>query len=154
MRLIRNHWFDWGLLIAVITSVVVFTNLEKFSSVKLILWLNFIFLLLHQFEEYRFPGTFPFFFNKYINKSPMPDRYPLNTHSAFIINVLFGWIGYLIAIEFGERIVLIGMMVIFASLLNFVAHVFIANIKAKTFYNPGMATSLLLFLPLAIFYFM
>jgi hypothetical protein len=153
MDFIRNHWFDFGLGVALLTIGIVFFNIEKLSAIKLILWLNFIALLLHQFEEYRFPGYFPFFFNKFMYKSKMPDRYPLNTFTAFIINVFFGWIGYLLGVKYGEDAPAIGMIVILITFLNFIAHTFIANIRAKTLYNPGMITSILFGLPLTFFYF-
>ncbi|HCA43243.1 MAG TPA: hypothetical protein DEP28_08330 [Bacteroidetes bacterium] len=43
--------------------------------------------------------------------------------------------------------------VILISVGNFIVHTFVFNIKGKTFYNPGMITSIIFFLPLSVYYF-
>ncbi len=49
-------------------------------------------ILVHQFEEYRWPGYFAGLFNVVIFKSDIPDRYPLNTQSAMVINILIAYV--------------------------------------------------------------
>jgi hypothetical protein len=53
-------------------------------------WLSLISLFLHQAEEYRYPGYFPGMVNLVMFASPQPDRYPLNTNTALIVNVVIG----------------------------------------------------------------
>ena len=36
---------------------------------------------------------------------------------------------------------------------NFIAHTFLFNLKGKTTYNPGMLTSIVLFLPVGVYFF-
>ena len=65
-----------------------------------------------------------------------------------------GWLFYFLAALFGEKVLWLGMATILVSAGNFVAHTFLFNIKGKTFYNPGMLTADLLFLPIAVYFFM
>jgi hypothetical protein len=111
--------------------------------------LSLISLFLHQFEEYRYPGYFPGMMNTVMFSSKQPDRYPLNTNTAFIINVTVGWLSYLLAALLSERALWLGIATILVSVGNFIAHTFLFNIKGKTFYNPGMFTATLFFAPIA-----
>lgn len=151
MKFMRLHWFDIGLVLAIITAV--FTSLTKLSPLSLLLWISLISLFLHQFEEYRYPGYFPGMMNTVMFSSKQPDRYPLNTNTALIINVSVGWLSYFLAAVFGEEALWLGIAVILLSVGNFFAHTFLFNIKGKTLYNPGMLTAILLFAPISGYFF-
>ena len=150
MNFIRLHWFDMGLAFAFVTSGILFLN--KLDSLSLLLWLSLISLFLHQFEEYRYPGYFPGMMNTVMFSSKQPDRYPLNTNTAFIVNVFVGWLFYFPAAVFGERVIWLGIATILISVGNFIVHTFIFNIKGKTFYNPGMFTAIIFFVPIAAYF--
>jgi len=47
----------------------------------------------------------------------------------------------------------LGIATILISVGNFMAHTFLFNYKGKTFYNPGMLTGLILFLPISLCFF-
>lgn len=151
MQLFREHWFDLGLLLAGSTGVYLLVT--GTDGIRLLLWLNLIFLCLHQFEEYRYPGYFPGMMNVVMFQSTQPDRYPLNMQTAFIINVGIGWGSFLLAAIFAERAIWLGIATMLVSVGNFIAHTFLFNLRGKMFYNPGMLTAILLFLPLSIFFF-
>lgn len=142
------HWFDVGVGLAVLAAGYVFTaRLDTFS---VLLWANLIALLLHQFEEYRFPGYFPGMMNTVMFNSHHPDRYPLNSNTALIINVTVGWMAFLIAALLGEGALWLGIATMLVSVGNVIAHAFLFNIKGGTRYNPGMLTAILLFAPIVI----
>ena len=150
MNFLRLHWFDLGFVLAfVIGGVLLLSNL---NSVALLLWVSLISLLIHQFEEYRYPGYFPGMMNTVMFSSKHPDRYPLNSNTAFIINVLVGWLSYFLAAVFGEKYLWLGIATILVSVGNFIAHTFLFNIKGKTIYNPGMLTAIVFFLPIATYF--
>ena len=151
MNFLRQHWFDVGLILAL--GVGVFLLFTALSSVALLLWLSLMALFLHQFEEYRFPGYFPGMVNLTLYASKQPDRYPLNTNTAFIVNVIVGWVFYFLAALLSEQVLWLGIATMLVSIGNIIAHTFLFNLKGKTFYNPGMVTADLLFLPLAVFFF-
>lgn len=151
MNVFRQHWFDIGLGLAAVVGVYVLAIRPE--GITLLLWLNLIFLFLHQFEEYRYPGYFPGMVNVVMFNSQQPDRYPLNTNTALIVNVGIGWILYVLAALLGERAIWLGIAAMLVSVGNVIAHTLVFNVKGKTFYNPGMLTAILLFLPLSLLFF-
>src|ERR1700761_4708491 len=122
MNLLRKHWFDIGGLLAVIVLVYVYFDFANLSTVAVILWLSLASLFIHQLEEYRFPGYFPSMLNSAMYKSNMPDRYPLNAQTSFVVNVPMGWMFYLLAAVFATRCIWLGIGTMLVSVGNVVAH--------------------------------
>ncbi|WP_214070087.1 HXXEE domain-containing protein [Mucilaginibacter sp. dw_454] len=153
MTLLRKHWFDLGGLLALVAAVYLVTRFNTMTTQQKILWLSLISLFIHQLEEYRYPGYFPGMVNAAVYGSNQPDRYPLNTQTSLIVNVVMGWAAYLLAALFGDQFKWLGIGTVLISLGNFFAHTLFFNIKGKTFYNPGILTGIVLFLPVAIWYY-
>jgi Protein of unknown function with HXXEE motif len=151
MNFMRMHWFDLGIGLAAVVGAFLF--IIHPAGVVLLLWLSLITLFLHQFEEYRYPGYFPGMMNSVMFSSRQPDRYPLNSQTALIVNVIVGWLFYFTAAVINERAIWLGIATILVSVGNFIAHTFLFNIKGKTSYNPGMLTAIVLFLPLSAYFF-
>lgn len=147
---LRQHWFDVGVGLAVITVGYVLTR--DLDTLSLLLWANLIALFLHQFEEYRFPGYFPGMMNVVMFNSQQPDRFPLNSNSALIINVLVGWLTYLLAALLGARMPWLGIAAMLVSGGNVIAHALVFNVKGGTRYNPGMLTAVVFFGPIVIMF--
>jgi Protein of unknown function with HXXEE motif len=148
MHFMRLHWFDVGLaLAAVVGAVLLIIPLDRLS---LILWLQLIALFIHQAEEYRYPGYFPGMLNTTLYMSTKPDRYPLNTNTALLVNVGVGWLVYVLAAVLGEMALWLAIATMLVSAGNLVAHTVLFNLKGRTLYNPGMLTALLLFLPIVV----
>lgn len=153
MNFLRNHWFDLGGFLALLVLFFVYTHQPTLTPYELLMWISLMSLLAHQLEEYRIVGTFPGMLNKAVFKSTMPDRYPMNTNTAVYINVILGWPIYFLAAFFAEKAVWLGLASILVSLGNTVAHTFVFNLKGKTVYNAGMATSWVLFVPISYYFF-
>lgn len=153
MSFLRNHWYDLGGFFALIILGYLGAFHSTLPPYQLLMWLSLVSLFLHQLEEYRIVGTFPGMVNRAMFNSSQPDRYPLNTNTAFIVNVVVGWGAYLLAALLGVHAVWLGLATIIVSLGNLIAHTFVFNIKGKTFYNAGMATSWLFFAPCVYFFF-
>ena len=153
MKFLRAHWYDIGGGFAILVLGFVWINFNNLSSYQLIVWLSLVSLFFHQLEEYRIVGSFPGMVNKVLFKSELPDRYPLNSNTALIINVIVGWLFYFLAAVFAEKAIWLGIATILVSAGNTIAHTFMFNIKGKTFYNAGMLSSLLLFAPICFFFF-
>ncbi len=150
MNFLRLHWFDIGLVLAALVAGVVALN--RFNPISLLLWISLISLFVHQFEEYRYPGYFPGMLNTVMFSSRQPDRYPLNTNSALIINVVTGWLSYFLAAVFSEKAIWLGIGAMLISVSNFFVHTFVFNIRGRTRYNPGMFTAIVLFVPIAAYF--
>lgn len=153
MNFLRNNWFDLGGFLLIVVTTYIFINHDSLTDYQTLMWLILVSLFLHQVEEYRVAGTFPGMVNKVMYESKMPDRFPLNTNSAFFMNVVVGWTFYFLAAIFAERAIWLGMATIIVSMGNIVAHTFVFNIKGKTFYNAGLVPSLLLSVPCCYFFF-
>ena len=153
MNFIRKHWYDIGGFLSIIVIVFVYNDYNNLTHYQLLMWLSLVSLFFHQLEEYRIVGTFPGMVNTIMFKSEIPDRYPLNTNTSLCVNVFIGWSGYTLAAIFAEKAIWLGMASILVSLGNIIAHTFIFNIKGKTFFNAGMATSLAFFAPISFFFF-
>jgi len=153
MDFLRKHWYDLAGVFALVTLAILGIYHARLTNYQLLMWLSLISLFFHQMEEYRIVGTFPGMVNSVLFKSDQPDRYPLNTNTAFVINVLLGWVIYFLAAIAGEKFIWLGIATILVSFGNIVAHTLVFNIKGKTIYNAGMATSLLFFVPCTFFFF-
>ena len=145
LAFLRKHWFELGLGLAIAAA---YATSRVASPLAKLLWFNLVALFLHQFEEYRWPGTFPGMLNTAMFASQQPDRYPLNANSAMIINVGVGWTSYLLAALAAERAIWLGIATMLVSLGNLLAHGILFNLRGKRFYNPGMFTALAMFGPL------
>lgn len=153
MNFLRNHWFDIGGALSVIILIFLGLNYSRLTEYQLLMWLSLVTLFFHQLEEYRIAGTFPGMINTALYKSDLPDRFPLNMNTSLIINVYIGWSGYFLAAVLAEKAIWMGFATILVSFGNLMAHTFLFNIKGKTFYNAGMATSCLFFAPVTYFFF-
>ena len=150
MRFIRRHWYNIGLAFAMLA--IVWTILGDLNTVQVILLLNFVVLMLHQFEEYAWPGGEPWIINEVMQpKGNRPDRYPLNQNNAFFMNVVLAYPFYLIAVFFPDMVWL-GLAPVLFGILQFVVHGFATNGKLKSFYNPGLAAVVLGHIPIGIWY--
>lgn len=152
MDLLRKHWYDLGAFFFVVVSIYVFINYNFFTEYQTLMWLSLASLFLHQLEEYRIAGTFPGMINSVLYNSKLPDRYPLNANTAFYVNVVVGWTFYFLAAILGEKTIWLGIATMLVSVGNIIAHTIIFNIKGKTIYNAGLATSWLLFVPCVYFF--
>ena len=153
MNLLRKNWYDLGAFLSVAVSIYIFIYHNRLTSYQTVTWLSVVSLFLHQSEEYRIAGTFPGMLNTVMYNSKMPDRYPLNTNTAFYINVVFGWTSYLLAAILAEKAIWLGIATIIVSIGNTIVHTTVFNIKGKTLYNAGLATCWLLFVPCSYFFF-
>ncbi len=152
MNWFRNHWFDAGGMLAVVTIIFLLINGTSIEYFHWLIWLNLVALWVHQLEEYKYPGTFPKMINTVMFPSDHPDRFPLNTNTSMIINT-GGWLIYFMAALLPGSAVWLSITAIMVSIGNFIAHTFLFNIRGKTIYNPGMFTSWVLFLPIIILFF-
>jgi hypothetical protein len=94
----RRHWYDVGAVVAVGAVVWLILGWRDMGVLQRLLLLNFAVLLVHQYEEYGWPGGFPAIMNMVLRPSPAPDRYPLNQNGAMVINVLAAYGFYLVPV--------------------------------------------------------
>lgn len=151
MNFVRRHWYDMGPVFALIA--VVWLLVSRIEGLQLILTLNLVVLFFHQFEEYHWPGGFPWIMNEAVRdrRKNAADRYLLNQNNAAFIN-LGGWLFYLLPVLFPGTIWLGLATVLFGCVGQVMFHGVFANIKLKSWYNPGLAAVMLGHVPLGIWY--
>lgn len=152
MGWMERHWFDVGGVLGIGLAGWLILAGSSMTSLSLLLWLSLLSLLAHQVEEWRWPGWFPGMLNVVLFRSTDPWRFPLNVRSGLAVNVGVGWLGYLLAALLAERALWLALATILVSVGNCVLHLIVIPIRGRMPYNPGMATSLLLFLPLAVWF--
>lgn len=151
MQTLRRNWYSIGAVVAVGALIYLIFAWSSLSVLQRLLLLNFVAMLLHQFEEYRWPGGFPAVWNLGIQESATPDRYPANANSVMIVNLFFPYAFCLIPVFF-PQLIWLGLAPMLMGFGQFAVHAIMINRKLRTWYNPGLATVLLLFIPLDIAY--
>ncbi|MBL0061664.1 MAG: HXXEE domain-containing protein [bacterium] len=113
-------------------------------------WVALPALMLHQFEEYVFPGGFLPWFNKEVFKSDNASS-PINAKFAFVLNVLLGWpiygaVGYIGLEQMWFSMPAMGLLFV-----NAWFHIALSISSSR--YSPGTFTSILIMLPLTLYTF-
>ncbi len=151
MDFYRKHWPDVGVGLATGISIGMTVFRKKLSRTQVWSVWNLVALLLHQFEEYRFPGYFPGQFNTGVLKSETPDHYPLNTQLAMLINTALAYPFYVLPVLFPKKVWL-GLAPVLFGFGQVLGHGIVFPRLAKARYSPGFLASLFLHLPLGIAY--
>ncbi len=151
MHFYRKHWQDVGGLVALVIGGGLAVVGQWLSRPQLWSALNVVALLVHQFEEYRFPGFFPGHYNRGLCNSATPDRYPLNTNAALLINTAFGYPFYLLPVLLPKHVWL-GLAPVVFGFGQVVAHGLVFPRMANVRYSPGIVAALCLHLPIGIAY--
>ncbi|AEO69898.1 82d1acc7-0f16-4d25-83ee-7272e3959eef [Thermothielavioides terrestris] len=148
---IRHHWYDLGVIPFFLSLWYLRLNRAKLTTTEKFLLANFMAVLAHQFEEYRFPGGFPAAMNMGVHSSARPERFPLSSHSAALTNIVATYGYYLAPVFFPDQVwaalgpVLLGFGQFFIHGINI-------NTKLGSFYNPGLATVIFMHIPLGYYY--
>lgn len=147
-----RHWPYVGLAVAAVLSLVYY--LERgwlFASDDWVFWVHIPVLMVHQFEEYGYPGGFKTWWNGEVWDSG-DDDFPLDWKTSAKINVLGGWLPFtvmaLIGSNWGGALLIVPFLGIMGNLHNAWFHVTYTVSKS---YSPGVLTSLGLYLPLTTY---
>ncbi len=143
------HWLviDWqwphaALFAGILTTLLLLSLLLKIELLLFLLCAQLPIYLLHQFEEH-----YENRFRKQFNQTIGQGYEVLTPHATFIINSVFVWGTILIAIYLAIGMIpFFGLIAAYLTLTNALVHLFQAILRRA--YNPGLATAILLFLPL------
>ena len=142
---LKRDWAKTGFILSIFLFVFLFAFVKNHDFVLFLLLLQTPLYMLHEAEEYIFPGGFARFFNIDILKLQTEDQ-PVDENFIFYVNVTLIWIvlpvfGLLAAIDYQY-----GLWIPYFSFFAGVAHIAL-GIKARKRYNPGLIISLLLNIP-------
>ncbi len=153
MKAYRDYWYKLTIVFVLGLSFwTICWGDNVLSDIQRILMCSLIALFVHQFEEYIFPGGGPVVINyANFNERERFRNYPGNMKSSAIVNTLSQVI-YLIAI-LCPQIIWLGIVTMFFNLFQLLGHGIKMNKGLKTWYNPGLASVIFLFVPISIWYF-
>lgn len=145
---LKKDWAKAGFVVSIFLFVFLFVFVRRADFVVFILLLQTPLYMLHQTEEYVFPGGFAEFFNTEIFKLK-PGTGPLDQNFIFFINIPLIWIllpvfGLLSTIDHRY-----GLWIPYFSFFAGIAHILL-SLRAKKLYNPGLVVSLLLNIPIGL----
>lgn len=106
-----------------------------------------IIYMIHQIEEHLWPGGFRQFANARVFKSG-DDDWPVSEGGVALVNVGYVWLPILLAALFPGPLRWLGLAFVGMTLVNALTHI-VATIRLRA-YNPGLITSIVLFLPFTI----
>jgi hypothetical protein len=147
-RWFKKEWAKAGVILSIYLLIFLFVFVRQYDFVVFILLLQTPLYMLHQTEEYVFPGGFGKFFNTRIFNLETEDK-PLDDSFIFYVNVILIWVvlpvfGLLSLLNYG-----FGLWLPYFSLFAGVAHVALA-LKARKRYNPGLIVSLFINIPVGL----
>lgn len=120
-----------------------------------LMWLHIPIFFFHEYEEYVInPNGFKKFVNTetIISLDPPQENFPADDLMLLVVN-MSAWVWAFAGALFAQIYPWIGAsFLIFQTLLNCFSHPLIFQIKRKG-YNPGLATTLVLFIPYLTFAF-
>lgn len=149
MQFIYKNWAKFGGFLAIVIILYLLYSDLSFVHTTSLLWLHFVTLLIHQFEEYVYPGGFKEFFQENIYSKKGIIRSPLNNKGIIFINIGLGWSAYVISAVHGENSLWLAVGLIGVTLLNGFLHTLLFVIKRK--YNPGFVSGLFLCIPFGVY---
>lgn len=151
MRRVINNWHNVSLVLAIVTALIA---VAVDDIVQKILLASIAVLLLHFFEEFGFPGGFPWMGMKVLMGSKEMNSTKWNYNN---LNSMFGNWSFLLPVYAAALVLpdvhflLLAAMIF--SLLELVMHLILFNVKQRTIYNPGLVTGVFGLAPISIYYF-
>ena len=131
--------------IGVVAWIVLFRGVEASDSALFAALLVIYFL--HQIEEHLWPGGFRQFTDAHVFHSG-DDNWPVNIDGVALVNTAFVWLPIALAAIFPHTLRWLGLAWVGLTLINGIIHI-VTTIRLRL-YNPGLVTSIVLFLPFTI----
>ncbi len=141
---LRDNWVYGGLLAALMLLVLTPVLANGWSLALLLIWLQLPVYMLHQYEEHDDDR-----FRLFVNATIGGGQEVLSRFAVFVINIGGVWAVDAGAFGLAARVhVGLGLVAVYLSLINGFSHCLMTLAMRR--YNPGLVTSILLFIPLGI----
>ena len=140
-----QNWAKFSLPLAIILFLISPFVYKGIGLAPFLVYLTLPFYMLHQYEEHA-GGQFKAFVTKTVGKG----REVLSDRTIFRVNVLFVWLGTIVVLYLCVYASIIwGLFAGYLMAFNGIVHI-VTSIRMRK-YNPGLWTSLFIFLPLGIY---
>ncbi|MEJ2288835.1 MAG: HXXEE domain-containing protein [Deinococcales bacterium] len=138
---LTSHWVYGGALAGFLLLLLAPVLLVGFPLPFALVVLQLPMYMLHQYEEHDDDR-----FRAFVNREIGGGRDVLPTGAVFVINIVGVWLLFAAAIWLSALAGIgFGLIAIYGVLVNALVHIVAALAMRR--YNPGLATSILLFLP-------
>lgn len=148
MPLLSRVAASWQTSLPVLAFVIAALWLVLFranpASEQAIFTALLVIYMLHQIEEHLWPGGFRQFANAYVFKSGNDD-WPVDKGGVALVNIGIVWLPIAAAALAPHALRWIGLVWIGGTLINALIHI-VTLVRLRR-YNPGLVTSIVLFLP-------
>jgi hypothetical protein len=131
--------------VGTVAWIVLFRNAE--TSERALFAALLVIYFVHQIEEHLWPGGFRQFADAHMFHSG-DDNWPVNINGVAFVNVVLVWLPIALAAIFPQALRWVGLAWIGLTLINGIIHI-VTTIRLRL-YNPGLVTSIVLFLPFTI----
>lgn len=148
----RKHWPRVGAVLGMaVGGATALAARGKVTNLRALSAVNWIALLVHQYEEYEDPGYFPGQFNRGVFRSDQPRNFPLNTHTAMCINTAVAYPVYALPVLF-PKIKWLGIGPVLFGMSQAVGHGVVFPAVSRSRYSPGFLASIFLHVPIGLAY--
>jgi hypothetical protein len=139
------NWAKASLPLAVILFLISPFVYMGIGLAAFLVYLTLPFYMLHQYEEHA-GGQFKAFVNQTVGRG----REIMTDRTIFRVNVLFVWLGTLVVLYFCVYVNIVwGLFSGYLVAFNGLGHI-VTSIRLRR-YNPGLWTSIFVFVPLGIY---
>jgi Protein of unknown function with HXXEE motif len=129
----------------IVAWIVLFRGAE--TSDRALFAALLVIYFLHQIEEHLWPGGFRQFTDAHVFHSG-DDNWPVNIDGVALVNTAFVWLPIGLAAIFPHTLRWLGLAWVGLTLINGIIHI-VTTVRLRL-YNPGLVTSIVLFLPFTI----
>lgn len=141
---LRDNWVYGGFLAALMLLALTPVLSSGWPLALRLVWLQLPIYMLHQYEEHDGDR-----FRLFINVNIGGGEEVLSRFAVALINIGGVWGVNAVAFGLAARVhVGLGLIAVYLSLINGISHCLMAAAMRR--YNPGLVTSILLFIPLGI----
>lgn len=147
-----NHWTERSVYIAGIVALLAI--LLPLTMTQKLLLASIMFLFLHFFEEFSWPGGFAYMGVKVLLGKDEPDQTKWNCNN---LSSMYGNWGFLLLIYVlplclpNVKVLLLAAMLF--NFMELLMHLIAFNVRLKRWYNPGLVTAVCGLTPISIYYF-
>ncbi|MGD1822851.1 MAG: HXXEE domain-containing protein [Pleomorphochaeta sp.] len=145
---LKDNWAHIGFVLAFYLTLFSFVFIKKSNFPVFLIIIQTPLYMLHESEEYLFPGGFQHFFNHDIFKIEQKEG-PLDRNFIFFVNIFYIWVLLPLFGIFSIYSINLGLWIPYFTIFAGVSHIAL-GIKAHKLYNPGLIVSLLLNIPIGI----
>lgn len=147
---LKVNWQKAAILVLIYVLATLIPLYARLELIEFLLLLAFPLYLIHELEEYIFPGGFAEFFNiNLLHVEPTDKIMPVDKDVIFIINLIYIWVIIPLFSGLGLLNIMFAAWIPYFFFFQALAHLGM-GIKGKRLINPGIRSSFILHVPYAV----